>query len=221
MRRLDPGQREYAEVIVQAYQSSLTLASDYLTSRSITPEAAVHFRLGFVADPIAGHEAYRGRLVIPYLTVSGPVAMKFRCIQDHNCKESGHVKYLYADGSGGWLFGARAVLTAPDLPVVLTEGELDAVTVWQCGLPAVGYPGVGSWSAPSARHWPRVFDGRRVIVLADGDEPGTKSAKAVLRDLDDARIVQMPDGFDANRFYVERGGKELLNLLGFEASDIW
>ncbi|MFD0384475.1 hypothetical protein ACFQ2B_26225 [Streptomyces stramineus] len=41
-------------------------AESYLHHRGLG-EAAGRFKIGYVSDPIPGHDQYRGRLVIPYL----------------------------------------------------------------------------------------------------------------------------------------------------------
>lgn len=66
-----------------------------------------------------------------------------------------------------------------DEPLVLVEGEPDAVTGVALGLRAVGVPGVQGWRS----EWAPRFEGRRVALLFDADEPGRKLARKVWRDL--------------------------------------
>lgn len=179
------------------------------------------WRIGVVVDPEPGHEHLRGMMSIPYLTPAGVVDMKFRCMQNHVCKDVGHTKYMKAGGppSAGaskvvkaWLFNAQAVLDAHDF-VVLTEGELDAYAVEALAdMPAVGQPGSTVWA--QVPYWPRVFDQLRVFILADGDDAGVKGARVVAETLPDPVVIRMPDGFDANSFLVEFGPDELCRKLG-------
>ena len=200
MRRLGTEQRNALESATALYQQALAdshSGTDYLTGRGLLG-AASRYRLGYVQEPAAGHEAMKGRLSIPYITPAGVVDLKFRCIGPHDCKAERCPKYLGTEGGGGWLYNARAVLAADDR-VVITEGEFDAMAVsFTTGIPAVGYPGASTWA--KARHWPRVFAGLDVVVVADGDKPGIEAAKVVARTIPDARIAVMPDGEDANSF---------------------
>jgi hypothetical protein len=67
-----------------AGESSTGLAGrDYLTRRMLGHPVAEKYRLGIVDEPLPGDEQHRGRLVIPYLTLAGVRAVKYRCIDDH------------------------------------------------------------------------------------------------------------------------------------------
>jgi Toprim-like len=179
------------------------------------------FRIGVVVEPEPGHEHLKGWMCIPYLTVSGPVHLKFRCLENHRCKDHGHPKYMGPASDAGrvekgapkaWLFNAQAVLTAEDW-IVITEGELDAVAVETLAdMPAVAQPGSTIWA--KVPYWPRVFDGLKPIVLADGDRAGREAAQQVAASLWDARVVQMPEGEDANSFLVTYGVDEFYRRLG-------
>ena len=67
-------QRESLTRAAKYYHSAILEAEDYLVERGITQEAAVKARLGVVLDPLTGHEAYEGRLAIPYVTRSEKVS---------------------------------------------------------------------------------------------------------------------------------------------------
>jgi hypothetical protein len=221
VRKLGTAQRQSLEAATAKYATNLHLASDYLTGRGFTDlEKLRRFRLGVVVDPEPGHETYRGRLAIPYLTVAGPVDIKFRCIRHANCKTAGCVKYLGLDGAGRqdgkrpkvWLYNAQAVLDDADV-IVITEGELDAVAVETiANLPAAGQPGSTVWKM--CPHWPRIFDGHRAIVVADGDDAGLAGAREVAATLDDALVVAMPPGEDTNSFLAKSGPDAFYERLG-------
>lgn len=209
MRLPSSAQQKSLASQVEAAEQHLETVQPYLTSRGISEETARRFRLGY--DPADN------RLVIPYLTPVGAWSVKRRCIAEHNCKDEGHGKYVYDSGAEVHLYNAQTLLEAEF--VVVTEGELDAVTCEQAGIPAVAYPGASTWS--KMRHWRWCFDSaQEVVVIADGDDPGVKAAGEVASSLRDAvaadvRTVKMPAGFDANRFVVEYGESELLYLLGW------
>lgn len=181
------------------FAANLKEVEAYLLSRSIAFEAAEMFGLGYATEG-----QYAGRLAIPYYTPAGVVALKFRCTEGHDCKDSKCVKYLYEPGCGTHLFNAQALIKADK--AVLTEGELDAVCVQAyTGIPAVAYPGATTWQ--SQRHWPLCFEGlSEVIVIADGDGTGRKAAEQVAKSIGlHARVVDLGDGFDSNSYLAAKG----------------
>lgn len=153
-------------------------------------------------------------LAIPYLRRHGSspefaVSIRFRCLQTH--EHQGHGKYNTEPGDQGRLYNTQA-LTRPEEWVVITEGELDALTVEVCEIPAVGVPGATQWKP----HFARAFAGYdTVYILTDGDEAGHKFGRAVADTLPNARIIPMPDGHDVNSLYVAEGKESILERMGF------
>lgn len=212
-------QRRSLERATSRYQQDVLRAADYLSKRGLTEEIAEEARLGFVAEPEPGHESFVGRLSIPYLAVSGVVQLRFRCLQDHDCKTEGCPKYLYETGAHPRLYNAPVVLQKTPV-IAICEGEIDALSVHHlAGVPAVGVPGVASWEP----FWNRLFTGYdTILVIADGDEPGMDFARSIVEGssrrriapLDNARIVKMPDKEDANSFIVSEGVDAFRERLG-------
>lgn len=183
------------ESLVQRFEQHQSRVLPYLTGRGLAG-AAERFRLGFVepADDIP--RQHWNRMSIPYLTATGPVQIRYRCLAGHDCKERGCSKYLGDKGVEVTLYNASTLLDASG-PVVLCEGELDAVAVETiAGLPAVGVPGSQAWK----RHpyWARCFVGLDLILAADGDAAGEDLAATIAADLPELRVVRLPDGDDAN-----------------------
>lgn len=192
------------------FSANVGEAAAYLSSRGIGEDVSEAFQLGCVP---AGEE-FAGRLSIPYITPTGVVNIKYRCTDlshgDHKGISCG--KYLYESGSGIHLFNARALIGEADT-VLLCEGELDAITIQAyCDYPAVAYPGTQSWK--SKEHWKLCFDSvSEVVIIADGDKAGKDAAALVQKSLNSvdflaARVVDMPDGLDANQFIIQFGAAE-------------
>lgn len=188
-----------------------TEAVAYLRGRGFTRQAVDMFRLGVVPTGATAEWAqYEGMLAIPYLTVSGPVAVKFRRL------DGGEPKYTGPKGQGTRLFNATAVLD-PGPQLVVVEGELDAITLHgECGVPAVGVPGAQNWRP----HYRRVVDSfGDVVILTDndnkrpGDNPGLDLALQIRESVRNSRIVGLPPGHDVNSFFVAYGRDSLLGLL--------
>lgn len=82
--------KQFLERATRQYQQDLRGAEGadartYLgTIRHLSQDSAQSFRLGYVGNPLSGHEQYAGKLAIPYITASGIVAMRFRALPQRN-----------------------------------------------------------------------------------------------------------------------------------------
>ena len=211
MQTLSSSQRAFFEQAAMQYQSDLagaTSAQAYLGSRGIGPEAAARFRLGVVTSPLAGHEGLRNRLVIPYITPAGVVNFSFRCLKAHVCKDVGCPKYLPIEGM------ARNIYNVLDLKqdspfICVAEGELDALTLSICGMPAIGLPGVKQWK----KHFSRCLeDFDAIFAFGDGDDAGGKFSSFLAKEAR-ARPISMPKGMDCNALYLQGGADALRGLI--------
>lgn len=192
------------------YQDNIHLAHEYLEGRGFTAETIASARLGVVDEPLEGDPHATGqRLSIPYLTQSGVVNLRFRCLRGHDCQETSCPKYLGFSGIPSRLYGARCLVSAGSR-ICVTEGELDALTLHQLAYPAVGVPGAQSWK----RHWRRLFDDfSRIYVLCDGDDAGWGFRTHILAEIPSAQAVMMPDGQDVNSMYQKEGSEYFGRLL--------
>lgn len=183
------------------YEQDADRVMAYLGRRGISPSTAASFRLGFVSTPIEGHEQMRGRLAIPSLGPRGAVSLRFRCVEPHDCKEAGHGKYLGVPGAETRIFNTRALHEAGDY-IAIAEGELDAVILNQCGIPAVAVPGARNWKP----HYNRVFAGfSNVYVAEDGDEAGREFARKVAGEVLTASVITMGTGQDVTDVFLAEG----------------
>ena len=67
--------------------------------------------------------------------------------------------------------------------VILTEGERDSDAAWKLGIPATcNDGGAGKWSMEYGCD-PELFRGKKVVVVADQDEPGLAHAETVAKSL--------------------------------------
>lgn len=186
--------------------------ADYLISRGLTSRAVSMFHLGAVpGDCSAEWSRFRGMLAIPYMTVAGPVAVKFRQLGDELPKYNGPA------GQSTHLFNAVAC-QQPSGQVVITEGELDAITMHaECSIPAVGIAGVGNWKP----HYKRCVEGfNDIVVLCDNDEgkgkdtnPGLQLALRIKAAVPASRIVTLPPGEDVNSYFLKYGRDKVLELV--------
>jgi DNA primase len=194
--RLSSAQKQSLAKAVQKYKGSIHLAEDYLAKRGLTLEDADTAHLGVVEHPLPSHEQYRNRLVIPYLTPTGVVDIRFRAMGPEE------PKYMGLPGTHTRLYNVTALQQAGDY-IAVCEGEIDAITLhYKCGIPAVGVPGATAWK----KHYTRILqDFEKVYVFADGDQPGSDFAKNITKELQSAVMLQMPEGEDVNSQFLQHG----------------
>jgi len=198
-------QKELLGLATQRYAENIYLAEDYLKNRGIPIAVARLASLGVVAAPEIGHEAFKGRLSIPYVTKTGVVDLRFRSLNP-----AVEPKYMGMTGAETKMYNVLDVERAGDW-IGVCEGELDTITLSSCvGIPCVGVPGANSWK----KHYTRLLaDFERVFVFADGDQPGTEFARSLARELP-VTIVQLPDGEDVNSVYVKYGAAYIKEKAG-------
>lgn len=198
-------QKELLGIATTKYAENIYQAEDYLRSRGIPIEVARLARLGVVTEPEPGHEAFIGRLSIPYLTKSGVVDIRFRSLNP-----AVEPKYMGMVGTDTKLYNVLDVERAGDW-IGICEGELDTLTMSRCvGIPCVGVPGANSWK----KHYTRLLaDFERVFVFADGDQPGKEFANSLSRELP-CTIITFGDGEDVNSAYTKYGADYVREKIG-------
>lgn len=214
MSRLSKGQKSYLREATSRYHQSLpdSPAEEFLSDRGLqgaAKERVDKFRIGYVKDPLPGHEKYEGFLAIPYLRRDQTgdwqvVSLRFRCVEP-DCAHIGHGKYMTVEGDTPRLFNTIALIDSED-EVGLSEGELDAVTGTLCGIATVGVPGVTSWKP----HFTAPFMGYETVWLfEDGDAAGRQFTEGMRKILPNTRTVKFPDGHDLSSFVLEHGAQAL------------
>ena len=189
--RLSNSQRQFLLQATQRYAGTIELAKEYLSSRHLSVEEASIFHLG-----VPGHEPYKGRLAIPYITPSGVVDIRFRAMHNED------PKYMGLVGAKTTMFNTKACFVA-DKYICVTEGEFDCIMMGvKTQHPTIGIPGANNWKP----HYAKILDDFEiVIVLADGDAAGLEFGKKISRELGNVNIISMPEGEDVNSMMVKRG----------------
>lgn len=171
----------------------------WLKERGITDEVMALFGLSVEERPDIG-ECLR----IPFGT-EGYAKYRRHPLDDRK------PKYLYDKGAKVTLFGADQIFDLKGGPVLITEGELDALVAWSQNIPAVSSTG-GALSFQ--KEWASAFLGHQVYVCFDNDDTGAEGAVKVLDVLPNSYVVLVPEtpGVKDISDYVQRGG-DLHDLL--------
>jgi DNA primase len=151
--------------------------SEYWHSRGLTEATMRNFYLGWDGR----------RYTIPHLYRLIPFGVKRR---QSEIEDGFPDKYLAVKGSRGGLFNTDSMIGAEI--VVICEGEIDAMLVWQAGFASVSTTvGAGTFKADWVRHFQQA---RKLYILYDNDRAGEEGAAKVRSLLRRAQIVRLPDG---------------------------
>ena len=179
-------------------QAAKAGAALWLQSRGLTVETIAAFR---IAEQTRGDKTYA---VFPYLRDGELVNLKYRNIAEkRDMRQEG--------GAEPCLFGWH-LIDPKARTVAITEGEIDAMTLHQCGIPAL------SVNAGAGNHqwlendWERLERFDEILVFFDNDTAGEDGAKEVIRRLGMERCkrVTLPTK-DANDYLMQ----------GAEGEDFW
>lgn len=216
MPRLNSELLRSLEAATSTYQRALGDAGrSYLSDRGLSPEAIDFYRLGQVDKTYPEYESYAGWISIPYITRAGVVSLKFR-----NLYPGDGAKYITPFPTR--LYNPLALDESDQTGVLaIAEGEFDCeILHFECMIPAVGIPGVETYSKhPEWRELFRAYD--EVLIFPDDDpenpvnkrKPGEELAKALQRDVPQARIIKLP-GQDVTKTFVDYGVAEIRRIAG-------
>lgn len=171
-----------------------TLTARLTTERAISADVLAQFQIGYDGR----------RITIPVRAADGELAGLLRWLP---FDRHGAPKMLALPGSRRTLFPAPEHL--PPGPVVLCEGEPDALAAHGAGVAAVAIPGVAGWRT----EWASRFIGRAVTIVMDCDHEGRACAQRIAVDLMtsgmSARVVDLgpdrTDGYDLTDHLLQGG----------------
>ena len=175
-------------------------ALSYLQGRGFASGTLRDARLGYLAEerretpetwgaPAVHRPLWLPRgIVIPWRACGSIWRLNIR-------RPAGEPRYIGPAGSGNGLYGADVV--HPGRPVVMCEGELDALAVAQEAGDLASAVATGSTSGARHRRWLAfLLTAPEVLVAFDGDAAGEKAAAWWLEQLPNARRL-MPQYKDA------------------------
>ena len=166
---------------------------EWLKGRGLTDKTLADFK---IAEQIHGGKTYA---VFPYLRDGVLVNVKYRNVAEKkDMRQEG--------GAEPCLFGWH-LIDPKCRTVAITEGEIDAMSLHQCGIPAL------SVNAGAGNHqwlendWDRLDRFSEILLFLDSDEAGQKGAQELAKRIgaDRCKIVKIP-AKDANE-YLQAGAE--------------
>ena len=179
--------------LITEYAHRLTADEDAQLAREYLMMRGLHY--GTWDAWLLGYTVANGRpaITIPWMDTNGVdealYAVKYRYVDEPAKNDKGQ-RYSMLKGSKQFLFGLQHILDIDDT-LVLVEGEINAMSIWQCLPSRVSVVSMGSqsYSEPKvlqilARKYKRV-----VVWMDDGDE-AAKTAKLLQHA--NARVFRSP-----------------------------
>jgi DNA primase len=110
----------------------------------------------------------------------------------------------YQQVSGGNLRGCLYLVdrVQPGLPLLVTEGEFDALTAWQLGWGKLSAVAIGSasYARINPRWHGRLLAAPRLLVCMDADEAGQAATAEIASSLGVVRVLSVPEQKDFNDY---------------------
>ena len=181
-------------------------AREYLHHRGLCDATLRQWRLGYnpATQRLAGLHVERG-ILIPWFIAGGLWQVKIR-------RPQGEPRYVSVAGGRPLLYGADTL--AGQATAVLTEGELDALVLWQEAGDLAGVATLGSASKGlDRRALSYLLPVSRLLVAYDTDEAGERGASGLLALSARMHRIRPPAGKDITEFW--QAGGHLRDWLQF------
>lgn len=182
--------QEPKEDYVDFYRRSManiheSLAEDYLTKRGISRGTACDFWLGYCEEWQSPTALKKGanptptrRLIIP----TSRYTYIARDIRDDNEIPEAQKPYVKQKQGGSVLFFLKA-LSSPDKPIIIVEGEIDAMSIYEVGhKEVVGLGSVTNWKK-LVEYVKKTPPKQPLLIALDNDPKGRETADKLLEDL--------------------------------------
>jgi len=172
---------EEARPVPEAWLNQFDHDHAYWKRRGFSPDTIATFRLGF--DPLTNC------VTIPIRTLKRePLGVVRRRLDDQR------PKYIYPKGLpiSRSLFGAWDAQDHPWLAIC--EGPLDAIAMWDAGVPAVAM--YGSRISDAQARLLRIMGTRGLVIATDNDEAGLRARDRIVETMPDLslKLLTYPQG---------------------------
>lgn len=188
----------------------------YLKEKGFSTDAMIKSGLVMVSKDSKGlYDRFFNRLMFPIFDLQGrPIAFGGRVI------DKGEPKYLNSPetvvfNKSRTLYGMNFAKAARKKEIILVEGYMDMISIYQAGFPNV-VAGLGTaFNNDHARTLRKLADS--VILLYDSDEAGTRAALRAIPVLVnngfDVKVTQVKGAKDADEFIKKYGAEAFGKLI--------
>jgi len=168
---------------------------DYMALRGINEQTLNDWKV----------KSYNGKYVFQYFIGDELIHVSYRGVG------KGAVKGGCEKNTKHILWGLEKTDTSK--PLVITEGQPDAMIVWQSGYKNVVSVPSGSNNMKWIDYcWEELNKFDEILVWADNDKPGIKMAKAIRERLSNVKIIKC-DYADANAMHYKVGPEKVIELI--------
>lgn len=185
----------------------------YLNGRGITDETITRFKIA-QGEIWTKETGAKPAIVFPFIRNGETLQIKRIGIERPNGKKLIGVEKDCEPSLFGWQAMPQDRVTS----VVITEGEIDCMTVSQCGVPALSVPfggGTGGKHNWIETEYPYLAQFDTIYLCLDADEAGREAAKEIAERLgvDRCKIASLPHK-DANECLTQgMAGDEILQSI--------
>lgn len=203
LRQVTKTDYEVPEDKVSEYTKRLFKNQDALTyylirERNLDIKTITNFKLGL---------SERGELAIPVFKKGNLIDFKFRTLPP---EEKG---FRRISGTESWVFNDEGIKVGKEKgEIFITEGEIDAMSIWQAGFKNVislvsGAGQMGSWIE-------QLDDIGKVYITLDSDSVGKKAARSLSERIGIERCINVVlTEKDANDFFKKYSSKDFENIV--------
>ena len=173
--------------------------------RGLTETTILEARLGYIPGDYRDWKTLNGLpvpcgITIPWYSEQMLWGIKVR-------RAAGQRRYQQVSGGNtkGCLYLADTI--QPGLPLMITEGEFDALIVRQVAQDIVSVASIGSAANKyiNPRWFPKLISAPSILLRMDEDQAGQLASEQLSKLSQAIRCTQVPQGTDLNDFYLLEG----------------
>lgn len=173
--------------------------------RGLTEDTIIWAGLGYVPGDHREWKTVEGLSVpcgitIPWFAEDAIWGIKVR-------RAAGEQRYHQVSGGNvkGCLYLANDI--KPGLPIMLTEGEFDALITRQAGAGLISAAAIGSAANKriNSRWFPKFITAPSILIRMDDDQAGQGASEQISSLSRAVKCIQVPQGKDINEFYLMAG----------------
>lgn len=170
---------------------------EYFKNRAISMETYKRRKIG---------ESDKGAIMLPYFENGELVLVKYRTPE----KPSKH----WREAGGKPVFWGMDFCKF-DKPLVITEGEMDALALDECGIPnVVSVPSGAEDLECITNNWDFLQQFSKIIIWGDNDEAGSKMINKLITRLGSERCYLVHSKYkDANEHLINEGKESVINCF--------